>query len=179
MEVYALQFRRDELKTGEGPSSHVVGGFVMEMTKLALVGAVLAMPLAAAADKSFTGDKKIDWDCAKDPELSITTGNAVINVKGQCKSIAITGKDCKLTIESIADLVLNGDGYTVTVGTLDEIVVNGDKNSVTAATLGEVTLNGNSNNLVYKKAKSGTKPSVQDNGKSNAVGKAKDDKPKK
>jgi len=120
------------------------------MTKLVLLLALV--PSVAAADKSFTGDKKATWDCAKDPEVSITSSKATFTLTGACKSISVTGSDVKLTIESIADLVLNGDGITATV-----------------ATLGEVTINGNKNSIVWKKARSGDKPGVQNNGKTNSV----------
>jgi hypothetical protein len=133
----------------------------------------LLVPATVVADKSFTGDKKITWDCAKDPELSITTGKADITITGACKSIAITGGDNKLVIESVDDLVLNGNNIVTKVGTLAEIVVNGNKNVTTAETLGEITFNGNNNVTTYVKAKSGKAPSVQDNGKSNSIGKPK------
>ena len=124
------------------------------MTKLAFL--LVYIPAVAFADKSFTGDKAGTWDCAQDPEVSLTTSDATFTLKGACTSISVTGDNIKLTIESIKDLVLNGNKNTATVGKL-----------------GELTVNGNSNKVTWKAALSGKKPAVQNNGKSNGVAKAK------
>ena len=124
------------------------------MTKLVLLLALI--PTVAAADKSFSGDKNATWDCTKDPEVSITSDKATFTLTGACKSLSVSGNDVKLTIESIADLVLNGNKITATI-----------------AELGEVTINGNNDSVVWKKAQSGAKPGVQNNGKTNSVAKAK------
>ena len=130
------------------------------MTKLTFL--LLLVPAVAVADKSFTGDKEITWDCGKDPKVSITTGNATITLTGTCTDIAITGSDNTLTADYLDDFVVNGNNTKVKVGTLGEIVINGNKNSV-----------------IYKKPKSGKAPDYQDNGKGNSVSKEKPQAPKK
>ena len=124
------------------------------MLKLAFL--MMCIPAVASAEKSFTGDKEGTWDCGKDPEVSISTTNASFTVTGECKSISVTGNSIKLAIESVGELVLNGN-----------------RNTAATSKLGTVTINGNNNRASWKIAASGKKPSVHTNGKGNGVAKAK------
>jgi hypothetical protein len=69
--------------------------------------------------------------------------------------------------------VWTGGSNTFTITSVREIVANGNGNTLKIGTLGELTINGDKNSFVWKQAKSGKEPEVQDNGKGNSVAKEK------
>jgi hypothetical protein len=140
-----------------------------------MVFAVLGLASSPAlAEKVFTGDKTITWDCGKDPAVVISTNKAKVTITGACKEVTLTGGDVTMTIENVDDLTFTGARNKFTVTTVHEVVMNGNDNSLTADTLDSLTVNGDGNTVVYKKAKSGKDADTQDNGKKNSIAKAKD-----
>lgn len=103
----------------------------MKLVIASLVAALAIAPLAAHADKAFTGGKGTNWDCAKDPVVSINHGRGNYKLVGKCKSISINGADNKLDIESVDVLNVSGALNRITVGTLDEVVMSGSGNKIT------------------------------------------------
>ena len=122
---------------------------------------LFALPLAIApnvalADKEFVDSDGATYDCAEDPTVNISNGSGTFTFTGPCKEINV-----------------NGSKLTVTVSDVDELNVNGASNAVTAELIGAIHINGAKNKVTWKKAKAGKKPSVQSNGRGNAVAKAK------
>jgi hypothetical protein len=93
------------------------------------VALLLALPAVAAADKNIT-DKSAKIDCAKDPKVSINTGEGTFTFTGKCELIAINGGENKVKIESVTQLLVNGAENTVDVEAVDKIQVNGNDNKV-------------------------------------------------
>jgi len=120
------------------------------MTRLIALAFVL-VPTIAAADKSFVGGQG-DWDCGKDPVVSITRGQGNYTFTGKCTTISIQGSDNKLKIEAVDSLKIVGAGNEITVDTIDSIKIVGAGNKLT-----------------WKQAKSGDKPKVSAVGGSNKI----------
>jgi Protein of unknown function (DUF3060) len=120
-----------------------------------IIALALALaPTIAAAEKSFVGGQG-DWDCGKDPVVSITRGQGNYTFTGKCTTIAIQGGENKLKIESVDALKIVGGNNEITVDTIDSIKIVGAGNKLT-----------------WKKAKSGDKPKVSAVGGDNKIGKA-------
>ncbi|HWU89305.1 MAG TPA: DUF3060 domain-containing protein [Kofleriaceae bacterium] len=94
-----------------------------------LVAVLLALPAAAAADRVYT-DKAAAHDCAKEPNVSINTGEGTFTFTGPCEKIGINGGKNKVTIESVKKLVVNGSKNIVDVDAADKIGVNGADNTI-------------------------------------------------
>ena len=94
-----------------------------------VVALLLALPLAAAADRTYV-DKGGTHDCAKDPNAMINTGGGTFTFTGPCDKIAVNGGGNKLTIESVKKLAINGSKNAVDVDAADKIAVNGTENTV-------------------------------------------------
>src|SRR5262245_60763684 len=127
------------------------------MTKFAFV-AFVALVVAmspARAEKVYTGDKTITFDCGKDPEVTISTNKAKITLTGTCKGVTLTGGDNTVSIDAVDELVWTGGPNTFTINTVREIVANGNGNTLKIGTLGALTINGDNNSFVWKQAKSG------------------------
>lgn len=117
-----------------------------------VVFAVLALPSAALADKSFSGSKGGTWDCKSDGVVVITGSNAKFTFKGDCKSISVTGGHNTLAIESVGSLDITGASNAVSVDALDALNINGASNKVT-----------------WKKGKSSAAPQVSQLGQNNSI----------
>jgi hypothetical protein len=91
--------------------------------------ALLALPAVAAADRVYT-DKTATHDCAKEPNVSINTGDGTFTFTGPCEKIGINGGKNKVTIESVKKLTVNGSKNTVDVDAADRIGVNGAENTI-------------------------------------------------
>src|SRR5262245_17216624 len=124
------------------------------MTKFVFVALVLAMS-TARAEKVYTGDKAITFDCGKDPEVVISTNKAKITLTGSCKGVTVTGGDNTVSIDVVDELVWTGGPNTFAINTVREIVANGNGNTLKIGTLGALTINGDNNSFVWKQAKSG------------------------
>jgi hypothetical protein len=119
---------------------------------------VLLGSSAALADKDFMDvSEGATWDCASDPKVNINYSAADFTLSGACVEVNLNGSKLKVSA---------GDGATLDIDTLN---VNGAKNAVKTNILGAVNINGASNKVTYKKPKTGKKPKVANNGKSNAV----------
>jgi DUF3060 family protein len=118
--------------------------------KIIALAFVLA-PTIAVAEKSFVGGQG-EWDCGKDPVVSITRGQGNYTFTGKCTTIAIQGGENKLKIESVDALKIVGGNNEITVDTVDSIKIVGAGNKLT-----------------WKKAKSGDKPKVSAVGGSNKI----------
>ena len=94
-----------------------------------LVALLLALPLIAAADRVVT-EKTAAHDCAKEPNISINTGEGTFTFTGPCEKIGINGGKNKVTIESVKRLTVNGSKNTIDVDAADKISVNGSDNTV-------------------------------------------------
>jgi hypothetical protein len=116
------------------------------------IAAMLLLPAAALADKSFNGGKGATWDCASDPVVVITGGSTKYVLKGTCKSITITGGHNTLAIESSTTLDVTGASNTISIDAVDAININGAGNKIT-----------------WKKGKSVPKPSVSQLGQNNSI----------
>jgi hypothetical protein len=99
------------------------------MKHLALICALLA-PTIASADRVVQGDKSGTFDCSKDPEISIQSGEGAFTFTGTCDKIAVNGGNNKLTIESVKKLAIVGDGNTAAIERADKIGVTGSNNAV-------------------------------------------------
>lgn len=96
---------------------------------LLFIAALLALPAAAAADKVVV-EKTATHDCAKEPNVSINTGDGTFTFTGPCDKIGINGGKNKVTIESVKKLVINGSKNTVDVEAADKISITGAENTV-------------------------------------------------
>lgn len=112
-------------------------------TGIALLIAIAPMiaPITARADKVFIKGKGTNWDCAREPVVTINHGEGTYTFTGKCTTINVNGGDNKLTIESVDTINVNGGDNTVVIGTADKINVNGSDNKVTYKTAksGKVT----------------------------------------
>lgn len=95
----------------------------------ALVALLLALPVTAAADRVVT-DKAATHDCAKEPNVSINTGEGTFTFTGPCEKIGINGGKNKVTIASVKKLTVNGSKNTIDVDAADKIGVNGAENTI-------------------------------------------------
>jgi hypothetical protein len=112
----------------------------------------------AFADKDFVEvSEGTTWDCASDPKVNISYGDATFTLSGACEEVNINGSKLK---------VAAGDGATLDIGTLN---INGASNAVKTNILGAANLNGTANKVTYKKPKTGKRPKVASVGKGNAV----------
>jgi hypothetical protein len=94
-----------------------------------LVTLLLALPLTAAADRTYV-DKSGTHDCTKDPNAMINTSAGAFTFTGPCEKIAVNGSGNKITIESVKKLAINGAKNAVDVDAADKIAVNGTENTV-------------------------------------------------
>ena len=112
-------------------------------TGIALLIAIAPMiaPITARADKVFIKGKGTNWDCAREPVVTINHGEGTYTFTGKCTKINLNGGENKLTIESVDKINVNGGDNTVAIGTADTINVNGSDNKVTYKTAksGKVT----------------------------------------
>lgn len=126
------------------------------MIRLACV-VLLAAPLTAAAGaRSYNGEKTIDHDCTKEPEVAVNTADATATFHGTCEKIAINGGGSTITIEGVKKLAVTGSGNTITIDAADKIALTGSGNTVT-----------------YKKGVTAKKPTVSKLGKGNTVSQVK------
>ncbi len=124
--------------------------------RLAMLSALVLAPNVALADKEFIDSDGATYDCAEDPTVNISNGSGTFAFTGACKEININGSKLIVTVSEVVDLNINGAS-----------------NAVTAEVVGAIHINGVKNKVTWKKARTGKKPSVQSNGKGNAVTKAK------
>jgi hypothetical protein len=113
---------------------------------------VLATSSLAVADKTFNGGKGGTWDCKSDPVVAITSTSGSYTIRGDCKSVNVTGGHNTLTIESVGALDIAGASNTVTIDAVDTVNVNGAANKIT-----------------WKKGKSVDKPQVSQFGQNNSI----------
>lgn len=99
-------------------------------------------PAVATADKAL--DKTGVWDCKKDPVVSIGNGAGSYTFKGACKTISVGGGENSITIESV-----------------DVLDVGGAENTIVVGTVGTIDVGGADNKIVWKKAKTGDKPTIK------------------
>jgi hypothetical protein len=123
------------------------------MKKL-LIGFAFIVPATAIAEKNYVGDAG-DWDCGKDPVVTITRGQGTFKLTGACTSINIQGGENKLTVESV-----------------DSLKIVGGDNQLELGTVGSVKIVGAGNKITWKKAKTGDKPKISAVG-ANSIEKAK------
>jgi hypothetical protein len=120
-----------------------------------LVALLALLPATALADKSYT-DKSATHDCAKEPNVSINTGDGTFTFTGKCEKIAVNGGENKVKIDSVVKLVVNGGENVVDVEAADKIAVNGSDNTVN-----------------YKRGISGKAPKVASIGNNNKLNQVK------
>jgi hypothetical protein len=121
------------------------------MKRFVVLCSLLAAP-AVHADKNYLSGKGGSWDCGKDPVVNINHGSGTFTFTGACKQINLNGGSTKLTVASA-----------------DEINVSGGSNTVTIDEVGTLNVNGANNTVTWKKAKSGSKPTISVNGVGNSV----------
>jgi len=126
------------------------------MRNLLVVCAIALLPLAARAEKTFTGTADGAWDCAKEPSVHILRGEGTYAFKGACKTIRVEGGNNKLTIEAVDTLRIVGGGNAIDVGAL-----------------GAASIMGSGNKLTWRTAQSGAEPRVSTVGAGNQVSRAK------
>ena len=95
-----------------------------------IVSLLLLVPALAVADKSYVEGKGGSWDCAKDPNVSITANAGIYTLKGACKSISIDGNENRVTLETATAISVNGNQNSVDVTTVDTVSTNGNQNVV-------------------------------------------------
>ncbi|HEY0254049.1 MAG TPA: DUF3060 domain-containing protein [Kofleriaceae bacterium] len=98
-----------------------------------LVSFLMLMPATLFAGKSFMDGSGGDWDCGKDPVVSILTNNATYHLKGACTAISINGNDNTVVIDSAKSVAANGNKNKVTITTAETVSANGNENNVTIA----------------------------------------------
>lgn len=91
---------------------------------------LVCAPALASADKTFVEGKGAEWDCKKDPVVSIVGNDAKYTVRGECKSISVAGNHNSVGILSTTTLVITGNENTVEVAAVDKISAPGNKNKV-------------------------------------------------
>jgi hypothetical protein len=117
-----------------------------------VVVASLTAGHAARADISvIDNNKKLEVDCAKDPEISLVGNHITVTAKGVCAKITITGNN-----------------ETVT-GSASVVYVAGNHNTVTLAAADEVTVAGNGNTVSVRKAVKLPAPKIANSGTDNRV----------
>jgi hypothetical protein len=117
-----------------------------------LLALMLVSSVALADVNEMDNGKTHAVDCSKDATVRVSGNKNVFTLKGTCKSVQISGNNN----------VVNGDGTKA-------LMISGDSNAVTLATIENAALSGNKNSVTYK----GKKPTIADNGTSNAFTPAK------
>lgn len=125
------------------------------MTKLVVWTAAIACIVSSSiahADKVFRVGKGGTWDCNQDPVVSILHGNGNYTIKGNCKSVNLTGGN-----------------NTLTVAVTDSIDITGAHNKIAIDTVDSINIIGSDNTVTYKAAAHGDAPSVSKIGTNNVV----------
>ena len=98
--------------------------------RIALAALLIALPLTAAADRSYNAEKTVTHDCAKEPAVSVNVAGGTYTFTGPCTKISINGSDNKFKIDSVEKLAINGSKNAVDVDAADKIAVTGSENTV-------------------------------------------------
>ena len=122
------------------------------MRLLGLCLALALAPGAALADQSYTSERKINHDCAKEGDVSINVSGATAVFTGTCAKISINGSENKVTIAAVKKLK-----------------VNGAKNTVDATSADEISATGIDNTITYKKSITGKQTAVKSPGLNNKI----------
>lgn len=93
------------------------------------VVATVALPLTAAADRSYTASAT--HDCAAEREVSINASGATFTFTGTCDKISVNGSSNKIVVAAVKKIAVNGSKNVADVGATDKIAVNGSENVVT------------------------------------------------
>jgi len=116
------------------------------------VGIVALVCTTASANISvMDNDKKIDVDCAKDPEVMLIGNHLTVTLKGVCARVSITGN------------------HEVVTGSATVVDVQGNHNAVTLSAADDVAIAGNSNTVSVKKAVKLKAPRIANTGNDNKV----------
>lgn len=121
--------------------------------RIAIASVVIALAAgSAAADVSIMdNNKKIDVDCAKDPEVDILGNHITVTMTGLCTKLSVSGNHA----------IVTGSALTVDVS--------GNESTVTLDAADFVTVDGNQNIVVVKKAAKAKKARVSVTGNKNKV----------
>jgi hypothetical protein len=88
-------------------------------------------PAAARAERTYTSEKTVTHDCAKEPEVAINAGGGSYTLTGACTKLTVTGADNRIKAESVGKISLNGSKNTLEVDAVDRLSVNGNNNAIT------------------------------------------------
>jgi hypothetical protein len=106
----------------------------VHVMSLSLVFAAIAAGGARAGDDTWVvndAGARATHDCTAQPKVVINGSHDRITLTGACARVAINGRDVTITAESIAALVVNGQGNTVDVGTVARIALTGGQHKIT------------------------------------------------
>lgn len=112
-------------------------------------------------------------DVCSGQDFTIDRAASVLVLKGACGRITVTASDVFLTVDSLTDLIVQGDRATVvvngeaaavslagstgfvTVGSASSVSVAGSGNTVTATTAGSIDVSGSNNYVTWTAGASG------------------------
>jgi Protein of unknown function (DUF3060) len=132
----------------------------MKSLSIALCLSLLCLSLlssAAYAEVEFDeASQTIAHDCAKDPEVSISSSSSTFTLTGACTKVTVVGASNQITIESS-----------------EKVAVTGSDNEVHVVATNKIAVVGTSNQVTWKKALKGKKPKISKTGVANKVSQAK------
>ncbi|MFT3697242.1 MAG: DUF3060 domain-containing protein [Kofleriaceae bacterium] len=109
---------------------------------------LMLIPTVAFAGKSFNDGKGGEWDCGKDPVVSIQTNEGTFTLKGACKAVSVNGNQNVVKIDNATNVSANGNQNKITVTNADAVSANGNENTITIANGSPKVSNPGTNNKI-------------------------------
>lgn len=127
-----------------------------------IVATAAFAPSIAFADKNYNQGSGGQWDCGKDPTVTVNVGDGTFKITGACKRVKLNGNGNKLAIEATERLDVNGNANTIDVKQADAITVAGNDNKVSYGNLNAKIKNpGRGNILVAASGDSAPAPAAK------------------
>lgn len=124
-------------------------------TVIGCVVIALAAAPASANVSVLDNNKKVNVDCAKDPEIQILGNHITVAATGLCTRILVAGNHAVVTGSAVA-VDVSGNHATVTLEGADDVSVTGNQNTVIVkkpakAKAARISVTGNDNNVTRPK----------------------------
>lgn len=125
--------------------------------RIAIASVVIALAAgSAAADVSIMdNNKKVNVDCAKDPEVDILGNHITVTMTGLCTKLSVAGNHAVVTGSAIT-VDVSGNQANVSLDAADFVTVDGNNNVVVVkkpakAKTARIDVTGNDNKVTRPK----------------------------